>query len=79
MTYSVYSIYDKVSGEFGSPFLSLKNAQAVRQFQYMMSNSPMVAADCQLYCISEFDTETGRLVGTSAPEFICNYEVSLNE
>lgn len=69
--YPIYSIYDKVAGVYAQPFLSQNDATAQRQFNYQMQNSAMVAGDCALYKIGEFDISTGQIL--PCVEFICNY------
>ena len=79
MNYSVYSIYDRVSGEYGDIWLAKKDALAVRRFYYMMSNAQMVSADCALYELGVYDSEVGVINGYDKPKFVCNYEVNENE
>lgn len=74
MTLKIYSILDKVTGIFGDPFCAINLAQAVRRFDYLMKNSPMVSKDCALYLLGEFDTVTGTIPSTTCCEFIKNYD-----
>lgn len=73
MIYPMYSIYDKVTHNFSEPFLAINEDTAVRRFNYVMSNSKMVATDCQLFKVGEFDSENGAI--NPKVEFVCNYEV----
>lgn len=82
MCYQLYSIYDKVAGLFSEPFCAANVALAVRRFNYLMSNSKMVASDCQLYKLGSIDLSSGVItVPTLASdiEFICNYAEAQNE
>lgn len=76
--YILFSIFDRVSKLYSEPFLAPSIAVAVRRFNYLMSQTPMVSGDCQLYSLGSFDTETGSLSSLEKPEFICNYEVLAN-
>lgn len=69
--YPIYAIFDKIAGVYAQPFLSQNDATAQRQFQYQMSQSAMVAGDCALYKLGEFDLATGEIL--SHVEFLCNY------
>ena len=69
----VYSMYDRVSHSYGDPFTAIRDEIAQRRFNYIMSQSPMVAQDMQLFKIATFDIESGVLVPCN--EFICNYDV----
>lgn len=75
MVLGVYSVYDRVSGEFGVLSLHKDKALACRQFQYVMSQSPMVSSDCDLYYLGEYDTLTGVINTFEKPAFVCRYEV----
>lgn len=75
----IYSIYDRVGGVYNQPFGSVSVGTAVRQFNYLMQNSPMVSADCQLFFIGDFDEDTGVFVPAGEkPDFICNYNSEAN-
>lgn len=74
MNFNIYTIYDRVSGTYGEPFLAQKDVIAQRRFNYFMQNSPMVSQDCELYCLGCFDTECGKIESIS-PMFICKSEV----
>lgn len=75
MSYEMFTIYDKVTGLFSSPFVSINKNAAVRSFKAMLANDPYKATDCQLYKIGEFDNQTGLIQPCGTPDFICNYEV----
>ncbi len=76
MNYEMYSIFDKVAGVYSEPFLAVNGATAVRRFQWQMQQSTMVAGDCALYKVGEFNVDTGSIV--PCVTFVCNYEVLSN-
>lgn len=73
MQVKIFAMYDRVAHTYGEPFVAVKDELAVRRFNYIMSQSPMVAQDMQLFKLGEFDLETGLIV--SSVEFVCNYDV----
>lgn len=73
MVVGVYSMFDRITQSYSEPFVAVKKEVAIRRFNYIMSQSPMVSADMQLFQIGEFNTDTGSIV--PSVEFICNYEV----
>lgn len=75
MNYKMFSIYDRVSGLYGELFFAQKEELAIRRFNYLMKNSPMVAPDCDLYCVGDFNSDTGLITALSKPVFIIRYEV----
>lgn len=74
MNFGIYSIYDRVSGCYGEPYYSVNEGVAVRRFKYICDNADMVAPDCSLYKLGDFDNVTGDIVPIK-PVFICNSEV----
>lgn len=79
MKYEIYAIYDRVSGAYGAPQLMVNEGTARRWFNYTMQNSGMIAADCALYRLGSYDTDTGFIVVLPMPEFICNFGDKSNE
>lgn len=82
MKVRLYSIFDRVSGTYGEPFSALKDELAIRRFDYLMANSPMVASDCDLYFLGSFDTNFGTIDNVnyaSLPGFVKRYEVKQYE
>lgn len=77
MNYEMYSIFDKIAGMYSEPFLAVNGATAQRRFQWQMQQSTMVAGDCALYKVGDFDVDTGKIV--PCVTFVCNYEVTSNE
>ncbi len=56
----VIALYDSVAGEFGVPASSVNEQTAVREFQVLVQNMPvMVATDNELYLIGSYDTKNG--------------------
>lgn len=77
MNYGMYAIFDKVAGVYSEPFLAVNCGTAVRRFQWQMEQSTMVAGDCALYMVGEFNVDTAVIV--PCVTFVCNYEVMSNE
>lgn len=69
----LYSIYDRVSGVYGAPFVQIKEDQAIRQFNYLMNNSPMVRDDCELYYLGSFEEDSGLIFPETKPVFVVKY------
>lgn len=77
MKYEIYSVFDRVSGSYGAPQLMINEGTARRWFNYTMQNSGMIAADCALFKLGVFETDTGTfVVSYDSPEFVCNYAPS---
>lgn len=76
MIFNLYSTYDRVAGVYGEIFLAAKDALAIRRFNFVMKNAAMVSADCDLYCLGTYDSETGIIVGFDKPQFVSRYEVT---
>ena len=70
----LYAILDRVTGLFGQPFMQYNHSTAKRYFDYIMQQSQMVASDCVLYCVGEYNEQTGEIVPKTPTEFVCNYE-----
>lgn len=77
--YVVYAIYDRVAGRYGEPFLLNRQELAVRRFDYLMANSPMVANDCELYDLGVFDMSTGYICPREKPVFVVKYDFKRSE
>lgn len=75
----LFCIYDRVAGTFSEPIAMLKKELAIRRFNYLMQQSPMVAQDCDLFLVGSFDQDSGCLTALAKPEFVCRYEVKSNE
>lgn len=70
----LFAILDRVTGLFGAPFMQYNDATAKRYFDYIMQQSQMVACDCALYCVGEYDEQTGEIIPKTPAEFVCNFE-----
>lgn len=70
----IYSIYDKVSQVYCTPFFFADDALALRDLKCFVnsSNPPAFLDDLQVYNIGEFSKNEGRIVGTVQPLFVCN-------
>lgn len=75
MDVKIFSIYDKVASVYGEPFTAPRDEVAVRKFNYFMSNAPMVASDCDLYCLGTYNVDSGIILAYDKPMFILRYEV----
>lgn len=71
MSFYVYSVYDKVAGLYGQPFVAVRDGVAIRSFMEFVNNS-YSGKDCQLFKIGEFDNVEGLINAYSKPEFISN-------
>lgn len=74
MVFEVFSVYDRVSGEYCQPIFSKNRAAGIRHFNYLMQNSSMVANDCDLYFVGLWNSELGVFSCKESPEFVCRYE-----
>lgn len=77
MKLGMYSFFDRKARTYGEPFLAARKEVAVRRFQYVIGQSPMVKADMELYVLGEFESDTGEIV--PGVDFICEYEENENE
>lgn len=73
MVVNLYSCYDRVSHTYSEPFVAVNEGVAKRRFDYVMSQSKMVAFDMQLFLIGTMNTDTGEIVPCN--QFVCNYDV----
>lgn len=74
----LYVYYDRVAGVYGNLVVEDSEALAIRRFNYIVGNSPMVMNDMQLFKVGEFDFETGVITAFDKPDFVCNYEKEVN-
>jgi hypothetical protein len=74
MIHKIFSIFDAKMQSYGDPFYSPNLGSAERTFSMIFSStdpdhqkSPMLQfpQDFHLYCIGEFDTDTGEISGIS--------------
>lgn len=73
MKYNVYCIRDDKTG-FLSPTVDTNHFTAARNFANAIMQGQGVlfthADDFRLYCIGEFDTESGQLIPHAVPELV---------
>lgn len=74
MDVKLFAIYDRVAGTYGEPFCAVREELAVRRFIYVMDNAPMVADDCELYCVGNYNMDNGRISTFEKPCFCCRYQ-----
>lgn len=67
---NLYSIKDTVAGVCMSPYTSVNNETAKRNFAKVCA-SVDYSDDFQLFKVGTYDTDTGKVEGCE-PEFICN-------
>lgn len=80
MKYLIFSIYDRVASQYGDLMLFANVNLAIRKFDYLMKNAPMVSCDCDLYQFGSYDTETGSFIIFDKPEFVRRFSVGdINE
>lgn len=71
MNYQLYVVYDKIAQQYGSPFLSLNDATAVRQFNHQIAQNLMAEpSDFELYQCGLFSVESGLIVPQNPLRFI---------
>lgn len=69
----IYAIKDTIVGAFTAPFYQKNNSVAIRTITNAINNERELqnnAKDLQLYCLGEFNEETGEI--QSNVEFIIN-------
>lgn len=77
MKFRVYSIFDDKVGSFSTPFFSMRDELAKRNFSALADDKEpnnMVRrfpADFSLYFLAEFDTDSGQFVSNDKPVFLC--------
>lgn len=71
----MYTIRDRKSGIYGTPFVAPNDACAEREFKAFcnLPNNIYIAEDCELYKVGTVDNETGEVVGLTFPEFMTNF------
>lgn len=74
--FNMYSLYDRVSGLYSEPFVAQNDEIAKRRFNYFCEHSPMIASDCELYCVGVWHNSQGFVYGNDKPVFIVKYEVN---
>jgi len=72
--FRVYSIYDEKAEDFSPPFFQSNDRLAMRTIQESMKGNNMLGAypeDFKLYCIGEFNSGTGKVVGLDLIKLVC--------
>ena len=74
----IYSILDKIPGVYSNPFYLKSNAVALREIKYLINEDKQQnifntnIKDKALYCLGQFNEETGIIKPLDKPEFIIN-------
>jgi len=61
MKYRLYSINDRVAGEFGPVFQAVNDGVAIRNYKNLLKEAQSVE-DYSLFYLGTFDTQTGDMV-----------------
>lgn len=69
--YNLYTMYDRKSGIYGSPFVSHNDKTATRDFDSFcaLPQNKYLSADMELYKLGTFNSSTGEIEHFK-PEFI---------
>lgn len=75
MITNLYTIYDRKSGMYGTPFASPNDGCAKRDFHAFCSHTAneYIREDLELYKLGAFDSASGCLTDPQKPEFLTNY------
>lgn len=75
MITKLYTIRDRKSCMYGSPFGSYNNDTAIRDFQGFCNQvqNQYLADDLELYYIGSFDSDFGCIQGPDKPEFLVQF------
>lgn len=74
----LYSCYDKVAGTYAAPYVADREEVARRSFIDALRKHPF-RSDMQLYCLGQFDQNTGVIVVPDKPVFIMDYPVEVED
>lgn len=81
MTYGIYSIRDVKTG-FMTPTLDQNDDSAARNFYHAVATSDGIlytyASDFTLYCLGEFDSETGKITVLDVPDHVADGSQALS-
>lgn len=75
MQKNLYSVQDMKVDSFFVPFVAQHDAEATRMLKMSLREDSMMTQhpeDFRLFKLGEFNTETGEVIGNSAPVFILN-------
>ena len=73
----LYSIYDRKSGNYGTPFSSYNDDTAQRDFLGFCGEvaNKYLADDLELYKVGQFESSSGEVFSVdNKPEFLCGYD-----
>lgn len=65
----IYTMYDRVVGQYGNPFFAINEADCIRRLGYSQKDNPFFA-DLDLYYIGDYDIDTGAIVPVEKPVFV---------
>lgn len=78
MLKNVYTIFDKITGEFAPPTVEVNDSAFIRQIKVLLSDKKNMfytaAGDYGVYKLGEYDTQTGCISPSPTPEFVCSFE-----
>lgn len=75
MITKLYTIRDRKSNIYGTPFGSFNHDTAIRDFHgfcKQVSNA-YLADDLELYFLGEFNSDSGEIIRTDKPEFLVQF------
>ena len=76
MVIKIYSIYDEKAEAYSRPYYSSHHGEAIRAFQDAVteqgSRFGKHPADYKLYCIGEYDDNTGCIKGVTNPTYLAS-------
>jgi len=76
MVLKVFSIFDVKASVFSQPFFSTHNGTALRSFSDLVGEQGTSVCkhpeDFKLYCLGEYDDNSGALLSKPQPEFLAN-------
>lgn len=58
----IYAVFDSVSNMFSTPVFHINNGSAIRWFVNVLNNSDVEPSDYSLYCLGEYNQETGEII-----------------
>lgn len=72
--FRVYTVYDEKAEDFSPPFFQQNDRLAMRTLTESMKGNNLLGAypeDFKLYCIGEFNSAIGKIVGLDVPKLVC--------
>lgn len=76
MVLKIYAVFDVKASNYGQPFFMTQHGLAVRAFSDLAQDDKASVSkhpeDYKLYCLGEYDDNSGKFVSLSVPEFINN-------